>query len=264
MEAQTYYESLVAQGYSAEQAQQYTAQHYPGFGVAPTPTAPMQPAAPVATGGSAPAAAAAPVQPIVQPVVQMAPVQPVVQQQQVYQPQSQITTSPVVITTQPASENTSWIVPWVGIVVIFVAMSMPFIDLGDGTVEVSGYELLEIYADLIEEYDPESSDNSDGGGDADVPLEVKCFAIAIMMLALSPLFFGFTGIVSALMLLTKNHPSSIGGLHLFFLIAFVVISIIGTIDTGFLFGGDVSVHEDIAGIGFFLAGGAGIALCIKA
>ncbi len=37
MEAQTYYESLVAQGYSAEQAQQYTAQHYPGFGAEPTP-----------------------------------------------------------------------------------------------------------------------------------------------------------------------------------------------------------------------------------
>ena len=37
MEAQTYYESLVAQGYSAEQAQQYTAQHYPGFGAAPAP-----------------------------------------------------------------------------------------------------------------------------------------------------------------------------------------------------------------------------------
>ena len=37
MEDQTYYESLVAQGYSAEQAQQHTAQHYPGFGAESAP-----------------------------------------------------------------------------------------------------------------------------------------------------------------------------------------------------------------------------------
>ena len=44
MEAQTYYESLVAQGYSAEQAQQYTAQHYPGFGAEPSPAPAPAPA----------------------------------------------------------------------------------------------------------------------------------------------------------------------------------------------------------------------------
>ena len=40
MDAQSYYDSLLTQGYSPEQAQQYTAQHYPGFSA--TPTAPLQ------------------------------------------------------------------------------------------------------------------------------------------------------------------------------------------------------------------------------
>ena len=40
MEAQTYYESLISQGYSIEQAKQYTAQYYPDFEpTAPTPNA---------------------------------------------------------------------------------------------------------------------------------------------------------------------------------------------------------------------------------
>jgi hypothetical protein len=44
MEAQTYYESLISQGYSAEQAKQYTAQHYPDFELtapAPNPAQPL-------------------------------------------------------------------------------------------------------------------------------------------------------------------------------------------------------------------------------
>ena len=48
MESQTYYQSLLDQGYTAEQAQQYTAQHYPDFVVAaPSPApAPVEPAFP--------------------------------------------------------------------------------------------------------------------------------------------------------------------------------------------------------------------------
>ena len=48
MEAQTYYQSLLDQGYTADQAQQYTVQHYPDFvDAAPPPApAPVQPAFP--------------------------------------------------------------------------------------------------------------------------------------------------------------------------------------------------------------------------
>ena len=41
MEAQTYYQSLLDQGYTADQAQQYTVQHYPDFVVAAPPPVPV-------------------------------------------------------------------------------------------------------------------------------------------------------------------------------------------------------------------------------
>ena len=50
MEAQQYYESLMAQGYPSEEAEKYTREHYPEFSLAPTAPAP----APVMIDTSAP------------------------------------------------------------------------------------------------------------------------------------------------------------------------------------------------------------------
>lgn len=41
MEAQTYYESLLAQGYASAEAEKYTREHYPEFSLAPTSPAPV-------------------------------------------------------------------------------------------------------------------------------------------------------------------------------------------------------------------------------
>lgn len=41
MEAQTYYESLLAQGYASAEAEKYTREHYPEFSLAPTAPAPV-------------------------------------------------------------------------------------------------------------------------------------------------------------------------------------------------------------------------------
>ena len=46
MDSQAYYQSLVAQGYSPEDATKFTQQHYPGFGQAPTAPQPMVTPAP--------------------------------------------------------------------------------------------------------------------------------------------------------------------------------------------------------------------------
>ena len=46
MDAQQYYESLIAQGYTPEDSTKYTQEHYPDFGQESTPAAP-EPAAPV-------------------------------------------------------------------------------------------------------------------------------------------------------------------------------------------------------------------------
>lgn len=56
MDAQTYYQSLIDQGYTAEQAQQFTAQHFPGFIAAAPAAVPMAPAAPVAPAFAEPEA----------------------------------------------------------------------------------------------------------------------------------------------------------------------------------------------------------------
>jgi drug/metabolite transporter superfamily protein YnfA len=57
MEAQAYYESLLAQGYPSEEAEKYTREHYPEFSLAPTAPAPVMidTSAPMPMGAGTPA-----------------------------------------------------------------------------------------------------------------------------------------------------------------------------------------------------------------
>jgi len=57
MEAQTYYESLLAQGYASAEAEKYTREHYPEFSLAPTAPAPVMidTSAPMPMGAGMPA-----------------------------------------------------------------------------------------------------------------------------------------------------------------------------------------------------------------
>ena len=57
MEAQQYYESLMAQGYPSEEAEKYTREHYPEFSLAPTAPAPVMidTSAPMPMGAGTPA-----------------------------------------------------------------------------------------------------------------------------------------------------------------------------------------------------------------
>ena len=61
MDAQEYYESLLAQGYTPEDSTKYTQEHYPDFGQAsePAPSEPV-PSEPAAPGPVAPAPVAIP------------------------------------------------------------------------------------------------------------------------------------------------------------------------------------------------------------
>ncbi len=132
--------------------------------------------------------------------------------------------------------------------------------MGDGGFELTGFELMEEVAEIME--DIESEGGGDDGSDEDVPTEYVFFGIAALMLAFSPFVFLFTAIISALILGAGKHPVVIGTLHMIFIGAFMICSVLGTIDLGF--GDKVSIHSDLAGFGFFVAGLAGIALCIKA
>jgi len=57
MEAQTYYESLLTQGYASAEAEKYTREHYPEFSLAPTAPAPVMidTSAPMPMGAGMPA-----------------------------------------------------------------------------------------------------------------------------------------------------------------------------------------------------------------
>ncbi len=264
MDANTYYNSLISQGYSPEQAQQFTAQHYPDFGAESASTSTV--ADSVVSGNvhmgdvHHHTTTVAPVQ-SVQPVIQITPVQPVVQQQQIYQPQSQMyTTSPGMMVMPIASKKTVWVAPWVGIGIIFLMMFMPFVSVDDGSFELTGFELMEEVAEIIDDMESEGGD--DGGDGEDVNDEWMFFFIAAFLLAISPFIFLFTALISALLLAAGKHPVVIGTLHMVFFGAFMICSVIGTIDLGF--GEKVSIHSDLAGFGFFIAGLSGIALCIKA
>jgi hypothetical protein len=65
-DAQGYYDGLIAEGYTAEQATEYTAQHYPDFAAAPAVAAPDQFAAPPPAMAAPPPAMAAPTTVVVQ------------------------------------------------------------------------------------------------------------------------------------------------------------------------------------------------------
>ena len=88
MDAQSYYESLLAQGYGPEAATQFTQQHYPGFGQAPVDPQPTVMPAPQ------PMAAPAP-----QPMIAAAP------QPQMISGQVDASLQPMLVASQ--SQNTS-------------------------------------------------------------------------------------------------------------------------------------------------------------
>ena len=274
MDANTYYNSLISQGYSHEQAQQYTAQHYPGFGMAPAAPA-YAPAAPV------------------QPVVQMAPVQPVVQQQ-VYQPQSQL----YVVPNRLGGSRNTWVAPWIGIGLIFVSLMLPFFEFshdelstseekeacggflagmkgaaeGDDFTEIdfdeyhcplNGFETMGYVGDVANAIDTDEDDSSSSSSDDDSDGDSKetFFLISFFMFMFSPFVFLLVALISSLMLAMRKHPVIMGALHLIYFALFLAFSAMGGLDIGV---DELHVHSNFAGIGVYIGAMAGIALCIKA
>ena len=153
--------------------------------------------------------------------------------------------------------KTAWVVPCVGILMIFFSLFMPYISvLG---FDVTGFEMIELFMEGLA--------NSDGGGDGGVaedelPDDMPMLLLALLMLSLSPIFFCLMAIISTFSMLFKSHPTLAGVLHLLYFGGFMLCSVMSGVDAGIL--GDYSVHGDLAGMGFFIGGFAGILLCIKA
>ena len=252
MEGSEYYESLIQQGYSSEQAEQHTAQHYPGF----TAQKQMPVIQDSVVGGNLHSGdiihhhhhhAA--------PVVQAAP------PQQYIFGSAQSAAQPVYVVP---NQKKIFIVPWIGIGLIVFMMLMPFVQLtiegeefGDST---SGFGVI---GEVIESAADSDGSSGDGGGlDVDdFPEEWIFFGIATLLLMFSPFVYLLFAAVSTGMLILKKHTLAIGVMHLVFFGVFLICSLIGTVNE---LGLTISVHSNLAGWGFFGAGLAGILLCIKA
>ena len=253
MQAEQYYDSLIQQGYTPQDAERFTSQHYPGFTTQPIMAPPIQDSVvggDVHSGDVIHHHHAA-------PVVQVAP-----QEQSNLWAPAQSPAQPVYVVEE--KKKKIFIAPWIGIGLIVFMMLMPFVqvsiegeDIGDS---MSGFEIIGEMSEAAGE-----SDGGDGGDDefdvSDIPEEWVFFGIAIIMLMFSPVVYLLFALISTGLLAFKKHTLVIGILHLLFFSVFFACSIIGTIDfEGFT----ISAHGNMAGWGFFGAGLAGILLCIRA
>ena len=155
-----------------------------------------------------------------------------------------------------SDKKKAWAVPWIGITIIVGSLFMPYVSvLG---FELTGIEMVELFLEGMS-----STDLSDSGDSGDDELfESNTLMIAIMMLMLSPIFFSLMGLLSLFCMLFEAHPGWVGALHVAYFGIFMICSIESGVDAGIL--GSYSVHEDLAGMGFFIGGLAGIFLMVKA
>ena len=252
MDPSDYYQSLIQQGYLPQQAEQYTAQQYPGFSLQSNMSNPPQ--------ANTEAQIEAEVARRVSEHMSVMSAQATTPQQYIIG-SAQSTVQPIYVVP---NQKKIFIAPWVGIGLIVFMMLMPFVQLtiegeqiGDST---SGFGII---GEMIESAAESDGSSRDGGGlDVDdFPEEWIFFGIATLMLMFSPFVYLLFAAVSTLMLILKKHTVAIGVMHLVFFGVFLICSLIGTVNE---LGLTISVHSNLAGWGFFGAGLAGILLCIKA
>ena len=172
-----------------------------------------------------------------QPATQYAQPQQPVQFAQPVQPMMQPGSQQVVYVTQEKASNKA--LPWIGVGLILVSLFLPYISvMGFG---VSGFEMMGVVGELMDGVDtnPNSLDEDSGdSGDA-------FMTIGVLMFMLSPLFFIFSAIVSALALLMKKSPRIMGVIHLSYGVILIILGMLMPSESG------ISVF-DFIGIGFYM------------
>ena len=186
-----------------------------------------------------------------QPMVQ----QPIVQQPMMQQPMMQ---QPMMQQQFLHHKNKSFVVPWIGVGLIFIALLLPFISFF--WIEVTGFEMIGGITDILSDIDTEGSDGGDSGGadDADDGFDSEGFMLlaAILLFGFSPFFYIISAVVSIIVLLTKRSPNYMGQMHLTYAGLFFLFAIISSSDSPVSF-------FDFIGIGFYLASFAGVLLVIR-
>ena len=152
-------------------------------------------------------------------------------------------------------------VPWIGVILIGVSLLLPYLSVM-GLFEMTGFEMMAELGNLFGELAGDDSSGSDGGsgsgsgsGDGLDPEQLALVVAAIMYL-LSPFFFSISAIISSIVLLMKKSPRTMGGLHLTFVVIFMISALIAPTALG------ISIL-DFVGIGFYMGAFSSILLMIK-
>ena len=146
-------------------------------------------------------------------------------------------------------------VPWIGILLIAVSLLLPYLSVM-GLFEMTGFEMMVELGNLFSELVGEDSSGGDGGSGSSLDADELALLIAAIMYLLSPFFFAISAIISAIVLLMKKSPRTMGGIHLTFVIIFMISAFISPTALG------ISIL-DFIGIGFYMGAFSSILLMIK-
>ena len=191
-----------------------------------------------------------------QPMMQ----QPMMQQPMMQQPMMQQPMMQQPMMQQPIhyKEKNSYVVPWIGIGVIFVSLLLPFISFL--FIEVTGFEMIQGISEVLSDIGFEGSESGDSSSvddaDDDIDSEGFMILIALLLFGFSPFIYMISAVVSIIILLTKRSPSYMGQMHLTYAGLFFIFAIISSSDSPVSF-------FDFIGVGFYIASFAGILLVIK-
>ena len=143
--------------------------------------------------------------------------------------------------------------PWLGVALVVTSLFLPYVSVM-GFLEFSGFEIMKSIGELMNEMGVDDISDGGGSGEGDTSLagDELALAFAILMLIFSPFVFALSGLISTILLLSNKSPRITGGLHLTFVIIFVIcaaiaptalgmISIFVFVGTGFYMGAFSSV-----------------------
>ncbi|MDC0340764.1 hypothetical protein OAM96_02280 [Candidatus Poseidoniaceae archaeon] len=148
--------------------------------------------------------------------------------------------------------------PWLGVALIVTSLFLPYVSLL-GILEFSGFEIMKSIGELMNEMGVDDISDGGGNGEGDTSLagDELALAIAILMLIFSPFVFALSGLISTILLLVNKSPRIIGGLHLTFVIIFVICAAIAPTALGV-----ISIF-DFVGTGFYMGAFSSVLLFMR-
>jgi len=162
------------------------------------------------------------------------------------------------VSSQKIRFQTSF-VPWIGVILIAVSLLLPYLSVM-GLFEMTGFEMMAELSNLFSELVGEDGSGSDGGSGSssgsDLDPEQMALLVAAIMYLLSPFFFAVSAIISAIVLLMKKSPRTMGGIHLTFVIVFMISAFVAPTALG------ISILDFVA-VGFYMGAFSSILLMIK-